>query len=422
MRTRTAATALSAAALAAAVLTTGAVSAAPLATASTASCTPTWKLVATPQPPPTGNLSSSGVAVVSNRDAWFPGWTQQAQGVTATWTSPNQYGTWSLHWNGHSLRVAPMAPQDPFVAPQKTQADGGFNGPHSGPTSSFDSSSDGWVLGGFNGAGFQDMLRWHAGRWTVTPLAADPDIAENPVTLLAVASLSPDDAWAVGEYDSLSRGGVIEHWDGTQWAVVPNPSSSHEGVLWAVSAVSAKDIWAVGSSHTANGPAPLAEHWNGATWSKVRVPGAAPKPLFAVSADGPRDVWAVGVRLLRGTSDEATGLVEHWNGTSWKIATGVRLGNTILTNVYAASPSDVWALVETVRTNTDFAVDEFLHWDGARWTTVQPPGSQQYNVNDNYIGISGSGPGDVWAAGTTSSLDQPDQPLIAHLSCGTVGR
>src|SRR5215472_8551838 len=120
MRTKRAVTALAATALAAAAIT-GTAAAAPAARG----CTPSWKLIATPPPPALPDTARSavlpGAAVVSSKDAWFAG----------QWAV---YQPWVLHWDGHALSAAPSIPHGPF-----TSRDTG--------AASFDSATDGWVLG-----------------------------------------------------------------------------------------------------------------------------------------------------------------------------------------------------------------------------------------------------------------------------------
>jgi hypothetical protein len=410
MRTRNAVTALAAAALVAAAAT----GATPAPASSSRGCTPTWKLVSTPSTNPAlaGNGATLwGASVAPGKDAWFPG---TAEGGSAG------LQPWVLHWNGRSLGVAGAVPQGPFT--QRDAKDGG----------SFDSATDGWVLGTsylLPVAYPQYAAHWSGRRWTITPLAVSPHPTDGRIHQLSrVASLSPSDAWAVGNFNYVFSvlGTLIEHWDGTKWSIVPSPLSSQPGAaLSAITAVSATDIWAVGQQPNADSvTVPLVEHWNGTSWRVVPVPvGAAPSSLSAVSADGPNDIWAVGQQLEPGTSSAATGLVEHWNGTTWSVVTSLpNLGNSELTSVYAARSTDVWATVFTVLPDTDLGVDNFLHWNGSSWTLVPVPGLHEYATDYEYRQLAGSGPDDIWAAGeiehpsTASPLD--GAPLLAHLSCG----
>lgn len=375
------------------------------ATAS-ASGTCTWKLVDTPASPG-AQTQLAGPAVVSGGDVWFPGWIRTPGVVVQQ--------PWTLHWNGHSLAAAAAIPQGPF---ENRNAEAG----------SFDSATDGWVLGGsliLPVAYPRYASWWHGGRWTTVPLAVSPDPESNAPNLDAVAALSPSDAWAVGGFYHITTrlGALIEHWDGTQWSIVPNPLSAQPGTsLDHLAVVSATDIWAVGRQHDAGGvPVPLAEHWDGSSWSVVPTPaGHSPSDFTAVSANGANDVWATGADTESGTSNLATGFVEHWDGTRWNVVTGLPdLGNSEINAVYAASPTDVWAAVTVVRPNSDLGVEQFLHWDGTTWTTVDTPGPHAFGVNYEYADIAGTGPDDIWASGYVIPNGAGDPtPLIAHLSCG----
>src|SRR5947209_11172460 len=82
-----------------------------------------------------------------------------------------------------------------------------------------------------------------------------------------------------------------------QWSVVPSPNGSSSSNLSGVAAVSANDIWAVGSSgNQRSGAQTLIEHWNGSSWSVVTSPSPATgnNELFSVSAASASSIWAVG--------------------------------------------------------------------------------------------------------------------------------
>src|SRR2546427_11075793 len=122
-----------------------------------------------------------------------------------------------------------------------------------------------------------------------------------------------------------------------------------------MAAGTADDIWAVGAQVEFSGPglgrdSPLAEHWNGATWSAIATPnpgvdnndlwGVASVPGATVSTN---NVWAVG------DSTDGSG-VEHsmalqWNGTGWnQIAVPpVGTGNNVLFGVTAGTAPHIWA-------------------------------------------------------------------------------
>ena len=84
-------------------------------------------------------------------------------------------------------------------------------------------------------------------------IARSPNAANDNNELRGVIALGAGDVWAVGSFvtrysvTSTVRSTLIEHWTGSAWAQVPNPSpGSSANNLYAVSAVNASDIWAVG--------------------------------------------------------------------------------------------------------------------------------------------------------------------------------
>jgi hypothetical protein len=146
--------------------------------------------------------------------------------------------------------------------------------------------------------------------------------ADNPPDLpaayyRAVAAVSAKNVWTVG------TGGVIDHWDGNQWHTVVAPIQSDTLILNAISAYSSHNIWAVGQKVVCSvfgicNPVTFIEHWDGCMWRIVPSPsfsfpdGTSTGALIAVKAFSPNNVWAVGT---------TTGNVflEHWDGHSWQI-------------------------------------------------------------------------------------------------------
>jgi hypothetical protein len=107
---------------------------------------------------------------------------------------------------------------------------------------------------------------------------------------------------------------VIEHWNGTSWSVVPSPNGGGGAAmneLTGVAAVSANNIWAVGSflDPNANVFRSLTEHWDGTSWSVIPSPNVtrASDSLSSVTANSNRDVVAVGDAAL--SNGEGNGLV-----------------------------------------------------------------------------------------------------------------
>src|SRR5262249_50650992 len=153
--------------------------------------------------------------------------------------------------------------------------------------------------------------------WSVVPTPS-PSSSQN--YLGAVADLARGDAWAVGVGGSGGQP-LIEHWNGSQWGVVAAASDA-TGVgdyLADVAGDSGTDVWAVGYhfDSTIGGWDGLIEHWNGASWSIVPSPSTLSQPspanvlsLSSVVALSPSDAWASGSLGIAGQSGSQTAL-EH---------------------------------------------------------------------------------------------------------------
>jgi hypothetical protein len=121
-----------------------------------------------------------------------------------------------------------------------------------------------------------------------------------------VDARSPADVWAVGGNLGWP---LIEHWNGHGWRIVP---SAGTGRLYAVTAVTSRNAWAVGTwpdrrvEHTR----PLIEHWNGRVWRRVRNPRLI-GGLYDVDSASTSDVWAVGSRYEPAPADSSA-VIEHY--------------------------------------------------------------------------------------------------------------
>jgi hypothetical protein len=144
--------------------------------------------------------------------------------------------------------------------------------------------------------------------WHLTTIPGAPEY------LNAVAAVSPDDVWVVGDDPSYVSAPVIEHFNGMNWSTVAQSVQS-DGTLDAITALSPDDVWATGSHNLDT----LIEHFDGHTWTVVPSPGGSSgniqSALLGISALSSHDIWAAG---YTGDNGDAT-LVDHWNGTKWSL-------------------------------------------------------------------------------------------------------
>ena len=219
-----------------------------------------------------------------------------------------------------------------------------------------------------------------------------------------MSAIGQRDVWAVGVQATFtSNDPLAMHWDGTSWAAVttptPVPNCEDGNIQWAgnaltdVDGATANDVWAVGGD--CYGMHALLEHWNGNAWSIV---GGPPPPnggwatLYGVEAISSSNVWAVGY----GGSGGIEPLIEHWNGRSWSIVAGARVRTPAggvdgyLTAITATGPNDVWAVGAT----GDSTLIE--HFDGNRWSLVPHPEPAGASLD----AITAISPTNVWAVGS----------------------
>ena len=189
------------------------------------------------------------------------------------------------------------------------------------------------------GANLTDVIeQWNGTSWTIVPGAATGQAFDQ---LTAVQCLSASNCWAVGnagpaQQDSsflpifpgaVGDQGLIEHWDGSAWSVVPSVAEStpNGGYLSGLACTSANNCWVSGATTDASGTQAgiLMEHWDGSSWADVSasVPDStAPGILSGISCVSAVQCWAAGsTGSFGGGSPTLQSVVENWNGSAWSV-------------------------------------------------------------------------------------------------------
>ena len=144
----------------------------------------------------------------------------------------------------------------------------------------------------------------------------------SPSGLSDVSAAGQGDAWAVGTGGLFPDTTLIEHWNGTSWKRIPSPSPPRKGTsgdfLSGVAALAPNNAWAVGGLGAVSGITldTLIEHWNGSSWAVVKSPSpvVAGNELSAVAAFSTKDIWAVGGGDTTSAKGTAATLALHWDG------------------------------------------------------------------------------------------------------------
>jgi hypothetical protein len=284
------------------------------------------------------------------------------------------------------------------------------------------SSGDQWAVGSW--AQFPDAYSFHtlierwdaaSGTWTVVP---SPTLPLNS-SLRGVAAVSPNDVWAVGGTDQSGDPyqTLVEHWNGTSWSIVSQ--ASFPGVLYGVVALGPNNVWAVGSeNYPGRG---LIEHWNGTTWTATYLRFAA--LLRGAAAVGPREIWAVGQRYGTTNPFGDTTLTMRFNGRAWSVVkspnplSGTDTDQNWLTAVSVVASKNVWA-VGRFGNHDGGPLDQTLieHWNGSRWRVVPSPNPGGSSVDNDLWGVAAIRSGDIWAVGGVGAFLDPQfsAPLALH--------
>ncbi len=263
------------------------------------------------------------------------------------------------------------------------------------------SATDVWAVGEFTTASglMQPLtLHWNGRKWSIVK---SPTASSGNNILRAVAAVSATDVWAVGSFIAASGSGqaLIEHWDGKKWSVVASPTAGTGNVLLGVVAVSTTDVWAVGTfALTGSGIAQtLIEHWDGTSWSVVSSPNASTQTN-----------WAVGEFVAASGVEQA--LIEQWNGTRWSVVSSPSAGGSnVLSGVAIISANDIWAVGDVVISSLS-AHTLIEQWNGTAWSVVKSPNpSSAFNVLDTAAADKSSG--QAWAVGQSTAASGAVQTL-----------
>jgi hypothetical protein len=217
----------------------------------------TWSQVSSPSPG-SDSYQLLSVSAVSNTDAWAVGYSTDATGAL---------NAFILHWDGSKWLQ--------FASPTSTSDDAVLNAVSA-------TTGGAWAVGttGNENPSFAPLvLHLSGGKWSEV---TSPDPGGTITQLNAVSTISPSDAWMVGDYctnancegnsctgsDCGTENNLIEHWNGQVWAEVkaPDPSPSINEI-YGLATDGASDAWAVGLDQGTRGNKALTLRWNGKRWS-----------------------------------------------------------------------------------------------------------------------------------------------------------
>ncbi len=223
-----------------------------------------WTIV--PSPNPGGaNLPNElfAVAPAASNDVWAVGEAGYPQGSLI------------LRWNGSRWRPVRNGCRAPLNGVDVV------------------SPTDVWAVGSATTCHFDGST------WSVIPSPQPrPQYNEIAYVLEDVSAVGPDDVWASG-YRVIEQGeylddvSIVEHWDGTSWTLTTAVAGQS---LNGVEALAGDDVWAVGTDGTQG----LVVHFDGIGWNVVPSPTPGNSGSLAdVEPESTEHLWAAGTALAK---------------------------------------------------------------------------------------------------------------------------
>ena len=253
------------------------------------------------------------------------------------------------------------------------------------------------------------------GAWSVVA-SSNPGSMGN--ILRSIAALSASNVWAVGsQISNNAPQTLIEQWNGKIWKAIASPNvSSSNSELFGVTTISPSNAWAVGL-YSPNGSKTyqtLIEQWNGTTWSVVPSPNLGTNSsLASVVALSSTNVWAVGNYSLSGPTKT---LIEHWNGSSWSVISSPNKGtnSSQLYAITAVSANNLLAVGSFQKRGFPGTSQTLIEqWNGSAWSIVKSPNVKA--LSNSLSGVTATSAHDIWAVGAPfNPSGNTAQTLIEH--------
>jgi VCBS repeat protein len=281
--------------------------------------------------------------------------------------------------------------------------------------------------------------RWTGagGIWSLVSTTAAPAIPAggSEVSLKGISCTGRYACTAVGTYKlSGKTKPLAERYDDTarSWSIQTTATTADNTTLIDVSCPSASMCIAVGAQFNGSLFNPIAERWDGTSWSALSVPppgGSNMSGLSFISCASSSMCIATGNSLATPTGPFAL----KWDGSSWTSAS---------TGLTGSAPSDVSCPATNsciaVGVNRDKTLTLMQAWNGSQWSAQSSPnpsgqtptlsglscpstsactavgkgtaGSETFTLGLGWDGTS-------WSLQTTPNPDPPDKSSLADVSC-----
>lgn len=313
----------------------------------------------TPTPAPSEEYSIlRDIDVRTTSDAWAVGH------YDATVAGSSESRALAMHFDGANWT------QTPIPSPAPTPGGGNVQLWAVGAVAANDVWAGGTQLMQVNGGWVNQQLlveHWDGASWTVVdaplpPPSTGAGASYGGAHVYDIAPVAADDVWFVGRWSgpypgtSSTSPALTMRWDGSSFELVPSPVIGTGQELNAVSAVSANDVWAVGSLSSPTTQYPYVIRWDGSSWNHVLIPPAGGiESVVDVAATAPNNVWISAYKL---TGTTLAPVLLRYNGVGWTQSTPPVASGAL----HAVSASELY-----------LASDRLHRFDGSTWTEFSGP-------------------------------------------------
>jgi hypothetical protein len=180
-------------------------------------------------------------------------------------------------------------------------------------------------------------------------------------TVLDIWGTSPNDVWAVGEFDK------IMHWNGASWTAF-ELEDYYTISFFAIWGSSHDNVWMLGDESTLL-------HWNGSVWSEAPYNITTSWIAGDIMGTSANNIWMASEKKIY-----------NWNGNSW---TPSLEGDGVFYALWCTSATDVWTFICS---NNDLPI---YHWTGTQWEEEDFNPTDPKCINDMF----GFAEDNIWAVG-----------------------
>lgn len=208
---------------------------------------------------------------------------------------------------------------------------------------------------------------WNGSTWS-------DQTVPNPTATSALNSIGCSSATNCIAVGTTGTATLAELWNGSTWSskTVPNGNGTSSNELNGVSCNVATFCMAVGSADSGTSAHPIADMWNGSSWSAETIssPSTGFNPLGDVSCTTPTFCVAVG-----------DGFAEGWNGTTWTAQTIAGSGGDTAANLTGVSCTGSTTCMAVGNFFDSEAVQQGIAemWSGGTWHVQNPPISTSFD-------------------------------------------